>query len=180
MEPILQKAQTKHIHDLCELVNLAYRGDLGWTKETHLIAGQRTTPEEVKRYLSNPDTHLFIVVNNDKIIASICIEAKKECAYFGFFAVHPSLQGSGLGKTILALAETFAIQTLKSKKLAMVVISQRKELISFYERRGYFKTKNIEAYPTHLNTGKPLKSGLTITRLEKNIASNNATQENTD
>lgn len=166
----LQKAKPKHISELCNLVNLAYRGEHGWTKETHLVAGERTTHEEVEGYLSNPNAHLFIALNNNEnVIACICIEVKEDYAYFGFFAVHPSLQGAGVGKQILALAEALATKEWKVKKFAMVVISQRKKLISFYERRGYIKTGDINDYPTHLNVGKPLKSGLTITCLEKRL-----------
>ncbi|MCF6346288.1 MAG: GNAT family N-acetyltransferase [Thiomicrorhabdus sp.] len=169
MKLTLQKAKSQNIGELCKLVNLAYRGELGWTKETHLLAGERATPEEVQEYLSNPEVDLFIVFNNQKAIACICIETKNECGYVGFFAVHPSLQGTGIGKQILAQAEEFAVKERKVKKFAMVVISQRNELIAFYERRGYIKTGDIDDYPTHLNVGKPLKSGLTITHLEKKV-----------
>jgi hypothetical protein len=49
----------------------------------------------------------------------------------------------------------------------MVVISQREELISFYERRGYRRTGEIAEYPLHLNVGVPRAEGLTIEYLEK-------------
>ena len=38
---------------------------------------------------------------------------------------------------ILQLAEQYAINNLTFDKFVMAVVSQRKELISYYERRGY-------------------------------------------
>ncbi len=49
----------------------------------------------------------------------------------------------------------------------MVVVSQRTELIAYYERRGYTRTGKTKEYPTHLNVGVPLKSDLTVEYLEK-------------
>ena len=62
----------------------------------------------------------------------------------------------------------FAKNILKVTKFIMVVVSQREELIAFYERRGYKKTGEILEYPVHLNVGIPAVAGLTIEYLEKN------------
>lgn len=81
----------------------------------------------------------------------------------------PSLQAKGLGKYMLEQAETFALRTLGVHKFVMFVISQRPELIAFYQRRGYSRTGKIEPYPLHLGIGVPKVSGLTIEYLEKII-----------
>jgi GNAT superfamily N-acetyltransferase len=53
------------------------------------------------------------------------------------FAVYPALQGSGLGKQIIAEAEHIARIEWAVREMHMTVISVREELIAFYERRGY-------------------------------------------
>ena len=110
------------------------------------------------------------MVNQNRRLAScIYLEKQENSAYIGFFSVHPSLQGKGIGKYILKQAETFALTELGTKKYVMFVVSQRSELIAFYERRGYARTGQIETYPLHLGTPMPKVDGLTIEYLEKNV-----------
>jgi len=164
----LEVARAEQIESICNLVNLAYRGENGWTKETDLVGGDRSNANEIQEYISNPNAHLLVAVVNGEIVSCICIEKDGDRAYIGFFAVHPKLQRGGVGKEILCQAESYASTKLNAKKYIVVVVSQRTELIAYYERRGYTRTGNIEEYPTHLNVGVPLESGLTIEYLEKN------------
>jgi len=168
LEFVLEVAKTEQIENICDLVNLAYRGESGWTKETNLVGGDRTNANEIQGYLSNPNAHLLVAVVNGEIVSCVCIEKDGDRAYIGFFAVHPKLQGDGVGKEILHQAESYASTKLNAKKYIMVVVSQRTELIAYYERRGYIRTGDIHEYPTHLNVGVPLEDDLTIEYLEKN------------
>ncbi|MEN8215560.1 MAG: GNAT family N-acetyltransferase [Pseudomonadota bacterium] len=165
----LELANNDDIKELCDLVNAAYRGKLGWTKETEIIDGNRTTDHEIRSLISSPNTYLFIARENNKIISCICIEKNDHQAYIGLLAVNPAYQNKGLGKHILNLAESYAVNHLKISEFMMAVISQRKELIAFYERRGYKRTGNIEAYPIHLNVGTPRIDNLTIEYLKKHV-----------
>jgi ribosomal protein S18 acetylase RimI-like enzyme len=164
----LEEAKKEHAANICDLVNIAYRGEDGWTKETDLVGGERANANEIQEYIDNPNAHLLIAIDNAEIVSCICIEENESSAYIGLFAVHPKLQGSGLGKEILSQAEDYASTQLKAKKYVMVVLSQRTELIAFYERRGYIRTGETQEYPVHLNVGTPLENGLTIEYLEKN------------
>jgi len=164
---VLEEARKEKIEEIRDLVNMAYRGETGWTKETDLVGGDRSSSDEVKQYMSDPSAHLLVATKSGKIRACICIEKNEDCAYIGFFAVHPSIQGSGVGKEILSQAENYASTKLGAKKYVMVVLSPRNELISYYERRGYKRTGKIKEYPIHLNVGIPLESGLTVEYLEK-------------
>jgi len=168
LEFVLEVAKAEQIENICDLVNLAYRGESGWTKETNLVGGDRSNANEVQGYISNPNAHLLVVVVDGEIVSCVCIEKDGDRAYIGFFAVHPKLQGAGVGKEILYQAESYASTKLNARKYVMVVVSQRTELIAYYERRGYIRTGNIQEYPTHLNVGVPLKNGLTVEYLEKN------------
>ncbi|MCF6217639.1 MAG: GNAT family N-acetyltransferase [Gammaproteobacteria bacterium] len=163
----LEAASLAQTERICQLINLAYRGKRGWTKETHLVDGDRSNYNEIREYISNPNTHLLVAVEKREIISCICIERDGESAHIGFFAVDPKLQGCGLGKEILQQAECYASINLNAKKFVMTVVSQRTELITYYERRGYIRTGRVEKYPLHLNVGTPLKKGLTVERMEK-------------
>ena len=164
----LIKATIENAEEICNLINTAYRGEKGWTKETNIVSGKRTNIEDVKSLLKNENSHLMMAIENTRIIACICVDRNENQAYIGSLAVEPTFQNSGIGKKVLNLAEEYAINKLGSKELVMVVISQRSELISFYERRGYKRTGEIEDYPVHLNVGTPVLEGLTIEYLKKN------------
>jgi len=163
----LEKAHKDQVREICDLVNLAYRGKEGWTRETDILQGNRATHSEIESSFSNPDTHLFVSKKNNQLVSCICVEKEKANAYIGLFAVHPKLQGKGVGKYILKITEKFILEELGISKFTMVVVSQRPELISYYERRGYVRTGNIEDYPLHLNVGIPKAKGLTVELLEK-------------
>ena len=151
------------------LINQAYRGQEGWTRETDIVDGKRSSLEDVKSLIQNPYSHMLVAKINDVLAACICVEEKQNRTYIGTFAVNPAFQNQGIGKIVLSLAESYAVNKLGSKQLMMVVISQREELISFYERRGYKRTGEISAYPVHLNVGIPIVEDLTIEYLEKYI-----------
>lgn len=164
-----EKAGQDQAQAIADLVNLTYRGETGWTRETHIIQGDRTNRQEVETAMIIPDAQ-FIVINQPQNLAScIYIAKENDDAYIGFFSVHPSLQGKGLGKYMLEHAENFALRTLSVHKIVMFVVAQRPELIAFYQRRGYSRTGRIETYPLHLGIGVPKVSGLTIEYLEKII-----------
>ncbi len=164
---ILEPARIDDAESISMLINQAYRGKEGWTRETEIVQGERSSINDIEELIKNPKSHLFVVIVNRSVAACICVEEKDNQAYVGTFAVNPALQNQGIGKQVLTLAENYAVNQLGAIKLIMVVISQRKELISFYERRGYKKTGEISEYPVHLNVGIPRVEGLTIECLEK-------------
>jgi GNAT superfamily N-acetyltransferase len=163
----LEKAREMHVQAICDLVNLTYRGDTGWTTEAAIIQGNRTNHQEVKAALYKPDADFFVMHRQNQMIACIYIAKENAHAFIGFFSVHPDWQGKGLGSYLLAQTEIYAKGALGINKLLMFVISQRSELLSYYQRRGYRSTGRVEAYPLHL--GVPKVTGLTIDYLEKTI-----------
>ncbi|TXI16858.1 MAG: GNAT family N-acetyltransferase [Nitrosomonas sp.] len=163
----LRKAVYEQAQAIADLVNLTYRGDIGWTTEASIISGDRTSRNEIQAALMDPDAYFFITSQAQLLTSCIYVAKKQDYAYIGFFSVHPSLQGKGLGKFVLAQTEIFAMETMRVRKFIMFVVSQRQELIAFYERRGYVRTGRIETYPVQTNIGVPKISGLTIEYLEK-------------
>lgn len=163
----LEYARQNQCNEISSLVNLTYRGEAGWTKENHIIQGHRTTGEEVASLLTVPDTNFFVIKQRQQLVSCIYVSKVKDSATIGFFSVHPNLQGKGLGKHVLKQAESFALTSLGTKRFEMFVVSQRPELIEFYERRGYVRTGRVEDYPVNSGTGVPRVNGLTIEYLEK-------------
>jgi ribosomal protein S18 acetylase RimI-like enzyme len=163
----LEKARLDQAEEICGLINLTYRGEVGWTKETHIVQGNRTTRHEIESALNNPDAHFLVVNHPQQLAACIYVAKEQDNAYIGYFSVHPNLQGEGLGKHVLKQAESFALAHMGINKFVMFVVSQRAELIAFYERRGYIRTGIVEAYPVDLGIGVPIVDGLTIEYLEK-------------
>ena len=150
------------------LMNLSYRGKEGWTRETEIIAGERISLDDTKLLIQKDNANMFLATIDEAVVACICIEQTGNKAYLGSFAVAPSYQNMGIGTRVLSQAEEIATNQLKAKELIMVVVSQRHELIEYYERRGYRRTGQTEKYPVHLNVGTPITDGLTIEYLTKN------------
>jgi len=165
----LELSNSEQSQEIANLVNQAYRGEIGWTKEGHLVSGNRVSSKQIEKIILNKKSHLLITRDDENIISCICIEEKNNSAYFGLFAVSPNMQSKGIGKQVLKLSETYTKDILGLNKITMVVISQREELISYYERRGYVKINTNQEYPKNLDVGSPKIEGLTIEQLEKNI-----------
>ena len=138
------------VDTLVALIESAYRGDAsraGWTTEADILEGQRTDPEGVLEVVKSPDSRLLIVERDGTVIACCQLEHRGDYAYFGMFAVSPTLQGAGLGKAVIAEAERQARETWGVREMRMTVISVREDLIAWYERRGYRRTGEMAPFP---------------------------------
>jgi ribosomal protein S18 acetylase RimI-like enzyme len=82
-------------------------------------------------------------------------------------AADPSEQQQGIGKRMLAEAEKHAVEAFGVAGFRMSVLSARAELIRFYERRGYSRIGDSQAYPAAAGTGRPLAQGLQVETLVK-------------
>ncbi|MEU3784920.1 GNAT family N-acetyltransferase [Streptomyces sp900129855] len=135
---------------LVALIEAAYRGDssrAGWTTEADILQGQRTDPDGVLDVIKAPNSRLLTVEQGGRIVACCQLEHRGDHAYFGMFAVNPTAQGSGLGKTIMAQAERQARENWGVTEMHMTVISVREDLIAWYERRGYRRTGRMTPFP---------------------------------
>ncbi|MEU0005846.1 GNAT family N-acetyltransferase [Streptomyces sp. NPDC006314] len=135
---------------LVALVESAYRGDTsraGWTTEADILQGRRTDPEAVLQVIKSPDSRLLTVEQGGRIVACCQLEHRGDHAYFGMFAVSPTLQGAGLGKTVMTEAERRARESWGVTEMHMTVISVRDDLIAWYERRGYRRTGKMSPFP---------------------------------
>jgi GNAT superfamily N-acetyltransferase len=159
------------IPTLTSLLNRSYRGDssrAGWTTEADLLSGQRIDEAGVEQLLGDPDSLILIAQSEDRVFATIHAHQENESVHFGLFAVEPSLQGGGIGKKLLAYAESEAIRKWGVSTAIMEVITHRSELIAYYERRGYMRTGEMIAFP-HSPLWQSKADNLALAVLKKSL-----------
>ena len=136
---------------LAALINSAYRGDSsrrGWTTEADLIDGTRIDAPALEEIIGSPDKAVLVLRAQTGLFGCVQVEKKdEETAYIGMVTIRPTLQGSGIGRQLLAAAETFARAEYGSRAAEMTVIEVREELIAWYERRGYVATGETRPFP---------------------------------
>ena len=147
----LEEATPEDLPELHRLVERAYRGETarsGWSHEADLLEGPRTSVDELAGFVADPVRHLLIWRPEDTICACVLLWEKGDgLVYLGMLTVDPSLQGGGTGKALLAAAEAFARDRLGATRMEMQVFAPRRELIAFYERRGYRATGERRPFP---------------------------------
>lgn len=182
----LRQARRADIAALEQLLNRCYRETAGWTNEADLVGGIRTTADELAGVIDHPKHYLFVYpktttgarddAETGELLGCIAVDIKIDdnavtYAYIGMFAVHPKLQGAGIGNVILQAAETFAERHLKSNnqptRLTMSILSHRPELLAYYQRRGYQLNGNSMPFPVDGNNGEPKRDDLVLLELEK-------------
>lgn len=177
-DPIHFRAATSaDTEALVALVESAYRGDSGrrgWTTESDLLDGRRTGPDEIESFLAKSQGMILIAERggeSPRLLACAHIAVEDDGAgYFGMFSVDPQLQGSGIGKQVLAEAERIAREDWKLALIRMTVINVREELIQFYVRRGYLRTGKFVPFPYgDARFGLPKRDDLSFEVLEKTL-----------
>jgi GNAT superfamily N-acetyltransferase len=154
------------------LVNSAYRGDssrAGWTTEADLLAGQRVDVDGLKEVIATPG-HVILLSEDERGAPTACLHLERtgDGCYLGMLTVRPTLQGTGLGRQLLAAAERFAVEEWSARSMHMTVIQQRLELIAWYERRGYERTGVSKPFPYgDERFGLPRRSDLVFEVLRK-------------
>ena len=136
---------------LHRLVERAYRGDSarkGWTHEADLLGGQRTDVEALSDMIADPLQRILLAIGADGLVGCVQVSQKNaDTAYLGLLSVDPDVQAGGLGKALIDAAERTAQVEFSASTIEMTVITQRSELIAYYERRGYALTGEERPFP---------------------------------
>jgi GNAT superfamily N-acetyltransferase len=178
----LRPARGEEAAAVSALVNSAYRGDssrAGWTTEAELLGGQRTDPASLQDFIRAGEVagdrvllvHEAAAAGASAIDACVQLERRGDEAYLGMLTVRPTLQAGGLGRRLLAAAERWAAAHWGSRAVVMTVITQRLELIAWYERRGYRGTGETAPFPyDDARFGEPRRPDLHFVVLRKALA----------
>lgn len=154
---------------IAALVNKAYRPTqalAGWTHEAMLVDGARTDAGQIEALIGRADGIMLVGRHRDTSVACVDLRHADEQVCIGLLAVAPALQNTGLGKVMLAHAETCAVHLFNPRRLVMQVIEERAELMAFYSRRGYVRSGKVTAYPADAGVGRP-KTELRVVELHK-------------
>lgn len=167
-------ASASDASSIAALLNSAYRGAssrAGWTTEADFLAGQRTDAQAVAAIVASPTQWFLLGERNGMLLGCVCLErVNPRLCHFGMFAVRPELQAQGIGKRFVAEAERFAREQLGCSIMNMFVITLRRELIAWYERRGYRRTGEFGAFPYgDERFGIPLRDDLRFEVLTKSL-----------
>ena len=147
----LDRATAGDIEALRALIESAYRGDSarrGWTHEADLLDGQRTDARALREIIA-ADNQVILLARERQAITG-CVQLSHigdGLAYLGLLTVDPALQAAGLGKELLSRSEDFVREHWQATAIEMTVIRQRRDLIAYYERRGYQRTGEHRPFP---------------------------------
>ena len=158
------------IPSLVTLVNSAYRGDSskrGWTTEADLLDGIRTDEEGIKKMIQQPGSVILRGLIQNQLVGCVYLQKQEDFLYLGMLTVSPELQASGIGKELLKASEQYAYSQ-SCHTIIMTVITVRKELIQWYERRGYHQTAERRPFPNDPRFGIP-KQPLEFLVMEKKL-----------
>ena len=156
MTPTIRHATHDDLEELHAVVERAYRGDTakaGWTHEADIVLeGKRTSHDILSATVDDDNERLLVAVDGERIIGCVQISDREYgTAYMGLLTVDPLLQAAGLGKQLIAAAEAMAMAAFEAHLIEMTVISQRPELIAYYERRGYRLTGERRPFPIEMD-----------------------------
>lgn len=146
----VHKAGPADLPGIEKLVNRAYRGEAsrkGWTTEADIIGGEvRILLPQLEELMMQPGV-VFLLARNDAghLEGSVFLQNEGDKMYLGMLSVDPDIQAQGKGKLLMEAAETHARES-GCKSIYMRVIHLRKELIAWYERRGYQDTGAMASY----------------------------------
>jgi ribosomal protein S18 acetylase RimI-like enzyme len=113
---------------LAELVNEAY------AIEKAFVDGDRTDEAEIAELTREG---VFLVLEQaGGLAAAVYLERRGPAAYFGMLSVRPDLQGMGLGKRLVRIAEAMAEAT-GATEMTLRIINLREELSRWYRSLGY-------------------------------------------
>lgn len=156
----ISTAIDQEIPELNRLVNSAYRGESskkGWTTEADLLGGLRTDEDALRTMLQNPNVTILMYKESGQLQGCVYLEKKGNDLYLGMLTVSPEAQANGIGKQLLSAAEQVAVNQ-QCRAITMTVISQRHELIAWYNRRGYQPTGETQPFPDDPRFGLPTQS----------------------
>lgn len=133
------------------LMNLAYRGGdpAAWNSESY-IRGDRIDEAMLRADIAAHPEGAQLVWRRgagEAIHGAVWVAPWRDGIwYLGSLTIHPTEQGAGLGRDLLAAAEDW-VRAHGGTAIRMTVIHIRAGLLAWYQRRGYALTDETEPFP---------------------------------
>jgi ribosomal protein S18 acetylase RimI-like enzyme len=144
-------ATSADLANLHPVIERAYRGDsarTGWTHEADLLDDQRTDLVTLAAILDNPSERLLVAEAGGSAVGCVQISDRDGgVAYLGLLCIDPAQQAGGMGRQLIAAAEAYAVSCFGATLMEMTVIDSRRELVAYYERRGYLRSGEVRDFP---------------------------------
>jgi ribosomal protein S18 acetylase RimI-like enzyme len=161
----VRRARLSDTASLTALVNQAFE------VERFFIDGQRTTADEIATLIGSGRSGGFLVLEYERgICAAILFQppgvhagVPPSHAYLGMLSVLPELQGMGLGRRLVRVAEAMAEAT-GATSMSLQVVNLREELSRWYRSLGY---REVGTLPFN---GRMLKRPCHFIEMEKTLA----------
>ena len=167
----ISTADSKDVDEALDTINISYRStesSRGWTHELDLLEGDARTSREHLLGITNDARQALLIAKEGKVIVgTVHLRKENDRLYVGLLCVHPNNQDQGIGRLLLQEAENYAV-VHGIPRLYMVVLSERQELIDWYQRRGYILTDKKEPFSVDPRFGRPTRD-LFVVELEKTI-----------
>lgn len=133
------------------LVDGAYRGEgsrQGWTTEADYLDGQRVDEAMVRAMLERPGS-LILLARREGALVGCCHlqDLGGGVVELGMLAVDPRRQGRGTGRALLEEGARLARERLGARRLRLLVLWMREELLAWYRRRGFSPTGERRPFP---------------------------------
>jgi GNAT superfamily N-acetyltransferase len=145
--PRIRLARAPDAGALALLINAAF------VVERPIFDGDRTSPEGVRAFLKKGQ---FLIAEDAAGLAGcVYVEIRGDHGYIGLLSVHPSRQGSGLGRRLMAAAEEF-FRDANCTAIDLRVVSARIPLPAFYRHLGYTET-HTEDLPANVQPKIPCR-----------------------
>ncbi len=142
----LRFAEIRDAEAIVSVINAAFK-----QAESFLVDRDRIDLKTVQELFQ---TGSFLVADDlDSLCGCVYVEPRGKRSYLGLLSVDPQRQKSGLGSKLMDAAEDHCAKA-GSRFMDLQIVSVRKELPSFYHRRGYAET-GIELFTPGLNPKVP-------------------------
>ncbi|KZT38046.1 acyl-CoA N-acyltransferase [Sistotremastrum suecicum HHB10207 ss-3] len=164
---IIRPAEDPDAPFLMELINIAYRGEQGWTDGLDNIKAPRIEPDDLRARISGSEENdsarrnapIFVAVLQPEGVVAGCIQpynsakdrphgsnANSEAnlehpltiqGYIELFAVHPDYQSRGIGKSLLNFALDHMKEAWNVSVCVIYVFEIRPKVLAWYEKLGF-------------------------------------------
>lgn len=151
LQPAIRDTEFRDLPTIHAMIERAYRGAsarAGWTHEADLLAGPRTSLDELESFLTARNQRLLSAWHGNVPVGCVAVTDRGNgLSYLGQLCVEPNLQAGGLGSRLITSAERTAATVFKATRIEMTVIDSRSELIAYYVRRSYRVTGERRDFP---------------------------------